>query len=71
MITFEELRQGMIDAEVTGMAGRGAYGPDLKRCAYWYVGDYIIIHLTDDVDFDARMLTEDMMDNLIIVRKIE
>jgi len=71
MATIEELRQDMIKAEENGMAGKGAYGSHLERCTYWYVGDHIIIHLTDDVDFNACMLTEEMMDNLIIVRKVE
>jgi len=33
---------------------------------YWIVGDYEVSYITDDLDFSAEMLTEDMMDELII-----
>lgn len=66
MTTFEELRQYMINAEETGMSGRHTI-----QCAgcvlyYWLVGYHVITYITDDEDFDASMLTEDMMDELII-----
>ena len=43
----------------------GVYVKD-ELCTYWIVGDYIVTHLTDNLDFCASMLTEDMMDDLII-----
>ncbi len=43
----------------------GVYVKD-EPCTYWLVGDYIVIYLTYDPDFNAEMLTEDMMDDLII-----
>ena len=44
-------------------AGYGEYN---KPCTYWTVGDYIITYLTDNLEFNAGMLSEDMMDDLII-----
>lgn len=43
----------------------GVYVKD-ELCTYWLVGDYIVTYLTDDPDFNAKMLTEEMMDDLII-----
>ena len=43
----------------------GAYVKD-EPCTYWLVGDYVVTYLTDDPDFNAEMLTEEMMDELII-----
>lgn len=37
-----------------------------KFCTCWRVGDYNIYYVTDDEDFSVEMLTEDMMDELII-----
>jgi hypothetical protein len=39
---------------------------EIAGCTYWKVGDYEITHITDDLNFSARMLTEDMMNDLII-----
>ena len=66
MTTIEELRQGMINAETRGLVYNGAFGADCKPCTYWIVGDYVITLLTDDEDLSASMLTEDMMDELVI-----
>jgi len=43
----------------------GVYVKD-ELCTYWLVGDYIVTYLTDNLDFSAEMLTEAMMDELII-----
>jgi hypothetical protein len=66
METFEELRLAMINAEDRGLAYNSVFGMDSEPCTYWLVGDYIVTYLTDDEDFNAEMLTEDMMDELII-----
>lgn len=49
-------------AENDGLSYNGWYVP----CTYWRVGDYVITYLTDDLDFGTDMLTEEMMDDLII-----
>lgn len=56
------------DAENNGWYCNGYNGVYVKDelCTYWLVGDYIVTYLTDDPDFNADMLTEDMMDDLII-----
>lgn len=62
------LRCVMMNAEEEGMSRNGEYdGANFEPCTYWAVGDYIIAYLTNDLDFDASMLTDDMMDDLIIV----
>lgn len=66
METYEELRQGMINAEDKGQFYNGTFGADNEPCTYWVTDDYIVTYLTDDEDFDASMLTDDMMDDLII-----
>jgi hypothetical protein len=66
MATFEELRLAMINAEDRGLVYNGGHRAHNEPCTYWIVGDYIVTYLTDDEDFDATMLTEDMMDDLII-----
>ena len=55
------------DAEDNGLYCNG-YGAYVKYslCTYWLVGDYTVTYLTGDPDFNADMLTEDMMDDLII-----
>ena len=55
------------DAEDNGLYcnGYGVYVKD-SLCTYWLVGDYTVTYLTDDPAFNADMLTEDMMDDLII-----
>lgn len=55
-------------AESNGRRYNGYNGVYVKDepCTYWLVGDYIVTHLTDNLDFNAEMLTEDMMDELII-----
>ena len=64
MAKIEDLvRQALCDAEDHGMCYNGAFG---APCTYWVVGDYIVTYYTDDEDFFAEMLTEDMMDELII-----
>lgn len=59
------LRRVMINAEEEGMSHNG-YRAYNKPCTYWTVGDYIITYLTNNVEFNAGMLTDDMMDDLII-----
>ena len=66
METFEEIRQALRDAEDSGMYFIGSFGMDSEPCTRWIVGDYMVTYLTDDGDFNAEMLTEDMMDELII-----
>jgi len=55
-------------AEDKGMCFNGYNGVYVKDepCTHWLVGDYIVTYLTDDLDFNAEMLTEAMMDDLII-----
>ena len=59
------LRRVMYNVEDNGKYYNGLYG-ERDLCTYWIVGDYIITYLTEDVDFSAEMLTEEMMDDLII-----
>ena len=67
MATIEDLiRQTLRDAEDDGLVFMGTFGAHNVPCTYWVVGDYIVTYLTDDGDFSATMLTEDMMDDLII-----
>ena len=68
MTTIEEvcIRQALMDAEDRGLVYNGAFGADNEPCTYWVTDDYVITYLTDDDTFDATMLTEDMMDELII-----
>jgi len=60
------LRGVMINAEGEGQYYNGGYGAYNKPCTYWKVGDYIVAYLTDDLRFHASMLSDDMMDDLII-----
>ena len=60
------LRCVMSNTENEGMCHNGGYGADCEPCTYWVVGDYIITYITDDLDFDAGMLTDEMMNDLII-----
>ena len=39
---------------------------EIAGCTYWKVGDYEITYITDDLNFSAGMLTEEMMNDLII-----
>ena len=67
MATKDDLiRQALIIAEDNGLAYNGGFGAHNVPCTYWVVGDYIVTYMTDDEDFDASMLTEDMIDDLII-----
>ena len=67
MATIEDLiRQALRDAEDDCLVFMGTFGAHNVPCTYWEVGDYIVTYLTDDEDFNATMLTEDMMDDLII-----
>ena len=66
MATFEEIRQAMINAEDDGSVINGAFGPHREPCIYWVDSDFIIVYITDDETFNAEMLTEDMIDDLII-----
>lgn len=68
--TLEEskhyLRRVMVNAEGEWQFYNGVHGAQNAPCTYWVVGDYIITYLTNDGDFHASMLTDDMMDDLII-----
>ena len=67
MAALEDLiRQALRNAEGVGRIYNGVYGADNAACTYWVVANYIITYLTDDETFDATMLTDDMMDDLII-----
>ena len=67
MATMDRLvGQVLMDAEDNGNAYNGVYGAHSVPCTYWIVGDYIVTYMTDELDFDASMLTDDMMDDLII-----
>lgn len=66
MTPFEELKQALINAEDWGLAYSGGHGAHNVPCTYWLTEDHIVTYLTDDEDFSAEMLTEDMMDDLII-----
>jgi len=67
-IVREVMWQALRQAEANGRRYNGYNGVYVKDelCTYWLVGGYIVTYLTDDMDFNAEMLTEDMMDNLII-----
>ena len=56
----------MIDAEDNGMSGRYSEQCDQHVLYFWLVDDRVINYITDDEDFDAGKLAEDMMDELII-----
>ena len=66
MMEFEGLRLAMINAEDRGLAYNSVFGMDSEPCTYWIGDGYIVTYLTDDEDFNAEMLTDDMMDELII-----
>lgn len=54
------------DAEVRGRCYNGGFGAHDEPCTYWVVGDYIVTYLTDNLEFHAGMITDDMLDDLII-----
>ena len=60
------LKRVMSNAEEEGMFYKGGYGVYNELCTFWIVGDYIITYLTDNLEFNAGMLSEDMMYDLII-----
>lgn len=66
-VVTDLLYQALRDAEDNGLYCNG-YGAYVKGslCTYWLVGDYIVTYLTDDLNFNADMLTEDILDDLII-----
>ena len=68
MATIEKvcIRQALRDAEDHGMYFIGAFGAGSEPCTRWIVGDYLVTYLTEDADFNAEMLTEDMIGELII-----
>ena len=67
-VVTDLLYKALRDAENNGWYCNGYKGMYVKDelCTYWLVGDYIVTYLTDDPDFNADMLTEDMLDDLII-----
>ena len=60
------MRRVMRDAENNGRCYNGGQGEHNIPCTFWVVGDYIITYLTDNWELHAGMLTEEMMDDLII-----
>lgn len=60
------IRRLLLNAEARGLVYNGAFGAHNEPCTYWIVGDCIVTYLTDDEDFNATMLSDDMMDELII-----
>ena len=68
-VVTDLLYQALRNAENNGWycnGYNGGFGAHDETCTYWLVGDYIVIYLTDDLNFNADMLTEDMLDDLII-----
>ena len=62
----DNFRHLLRNAEGNGMCYNGENRG--QPCTYWIVGDYDVTYITDDLGFYERMLTEDMMDDLIIER---
>ena len=62
------LRRAMWEAEENGQCHSDVYGPYYQPCTYWIIGDYIVTYLTEDPYFCASLLTEEMLDGLIIER---
>ena len=60
----ESFRRVLREVEKKGRSHISKYEGDM--CTYWRVGSYKVIHLTDDFLFFAEMLTDEMMDDLII-----
>ena len=56
--------RALFQAEDNGRCYNDYY--EQKYCTCWRVGDYIITYPSGYVDFSAGMLTDDMMDDLII-----
>lgn len=63
-IVMDLLYQALRDAENEGRCYNDFY--KRKYCTSWRVGDYIIIYPSGYIDFNADMLTDDMMYDLII-----
>lgn len=71
-IVMDLLYQALRDAENSGQWHMETYG-NSEWCSYWRVGDYLVTYSTDDeffntelVPINADMLTDEMMDDLII-----
>ena len=60
----DSLRCAMQSAEYYGVYYNSQHGVD--PCTVWVVGAYEVTYLTDDGGFHAGMLTDEMMDDLII-----
>ena len=54
------------DAEVRGRCYNGRFGAHDEPCIYWMVGNYLVTYPTDDLEFHAEVLTDAMLDDLII-----
>lgn len=65
-VVTDLLYQALRDAERRGRCQCGGNRINDEPRTYWLVGDYIVTYLTDDLNFNADMLTEDMLDDLII-----
>ena len=62
-VMWQALRQ----AEGRGRCYNGGYRAGYESCTYWKIGDYRVTYFTDDPLFISTKLTEEMMDDLIIV----
>ena len=65
-VVTDLLYKALRDAENNRRRYNDGYGEHNIPCTFWVVGDYIIIYLTNNWEFHAEMLTEDMMGDLII-----
>jgi len=66
-IVREVMWQALRQAEGRGRCYNGGYKAGYESCTYWKIGDYKVIYFTDDPLFISTKLTEEMMDDLIIV----
>ena len=61
-VMWQALRQ----AEGRGRCYTGGYRAGHEPYTYWKIGAYKVTYFTDDLFFNTTMLTEEMMDDLII-----
>ena len=62
----DNFRHLLRNAEDNGKYYIDGYGEHNIPCTYWVIGDYIVTYLTNNWEFHADMLTDEMMDDLII-----
>jgi hypothetical protein len=65
-IVVDVFIRALLQAEDNGRSYYGVYGAHDEPCTYWMVGDYVVTYPTDDLRFNAGMLTDAMLDDLII-----